>query len=265
MRFLSIASGSSGNCIYMGEGDTHILIDGGVSCKRITEGLKSLGIKPSELSAVCVTHEHSDHVCGLPVFLKKNHIPVYSARETLEKLKAQGILGESEEGLLHSVEPDRPFTVGEMNILPIAISHDAARPLAYRVNCGKKSAAVMTDLGYYSPYIVERMQNLDAVLLESNHDLHMLEAGPYPYYLKQRIMGERGHLSNECAGRLLNEILHDKMKYVMLGHISKENNYDELAYETVRLEINMGEGEYKADDFPISVAKRDVPSEIIEF
>ena len=264
MRFVSIASGSSGNCIYIGEGDTHILIDAGVSCKRITDGLHQLGIKPSELSCICITHEHSDHVCGLPVFLKKNEIPVYSAGETIERLRTGGPLSELSKDRFHKVEPDSPFLVGNMTIYPIATSHDAVRPLSYRVDCEGKSAAVMTDLGYYSPYIVERMQNLDAILLEANHDLHMLEVGPYPYYLKQRIMGEKGHLSNECAGRLLNEILHDNMKYIMLGHISKENNYEELAYETVRLEINMGDGDFKADDFPISVAKRDVLSEEID-
>lgn len=117
-----------------------------------------------------------------------------------------------------------------------------------------------TDLGYYDDYIIEHLKGLNAVLLESNHDINMLQVGSYPYYLKQRILGDRGHLSNENAGKLLSEILNDDMNTVMLGHLSKENNYEELAYETVCAEITMGESPYRASDFPICVAKRDLPS-----
>lgn len=117
--------------------------------------------------------------------------------------------------------------------------------------------AVATDMGHFDQYIIEHLQGLDAVLLESNHDVRMLETGPYPYYLKRRILGDHGHLSNETAGRLLNCILHDKLKKIFLGHLSKKNNYEELAYETVRLEIDEGDSPYGASDFSISVAGRD--------
>ena len=119
-------------------------------------------------------------------------------------------------------------------------------------------------MGIYNDYIVEHLKGLDVVLLEANHDIQMLQVGPYPYPLKQRILGERGHLSNESAGQLLCRILHDNMKKIYLGHLSKENNYDKLAYETVRLEIDMSDSEYRADDFDITVANRDIPSKIVE-
>ena len=123
---------------------------------------------------------------------------------------------------------------------------------------------VITDLGKYDQHIIERLQGLDILLLEANHDIHMLQVGNYPYYLKQRILGDRGHLSNELSGQLLGQVLHDRFKAVMLGHLSKENNYEKLAYETVRLEVSMGDTPYKGDDFPIYVARRDAVSQIIE-
>ena len=145
----------------------------------------------------------------------------------------------------------------------MSISHDAADPVAYLVSDGRHRVGVVTDLGYYDADIVSHMEDLDALLLEANHDIHMLQVGAYPYPLKQRILGERGHLSNETSGQLLGQILHDGMQHILLGHLSKKNNYDELAYETVRLEISLGDNPYRGNDFPIEVAKRDRPSSLI--
>lgn len=145
----------------------------------------------------------------------------------------------------------------------MSISHDAADPVAYLVSDGRHRVGVVTDLGYYDADIVSHMEGLDALLLEANHDIRMLQVGAYPYPLKQRILGERGHLSNETSGQLLGQILHDGMQHILLGHLSKENNYDELAYETVRLEISLGDNPYRGNDFPIEVAKRDRPSSLI--
>ena len=145
----------------------------------------------------------------------------------------------------------------------MSISHDASDPVAYLVSDGRHRVGVVTDLGYYDADIVSHMEGLDALLLEANHDIRMLQVGAYPYPLKQRILGERGHLSNETSGQLLGQILHDGMQHILLGHLSKENNYDELAYETVRLEISLGDNPYRGNDFPIEVAKRDRPSSLI--
>ena len=263
MRFVSIASGSSGNCIYAGTDNTHILIDAGLSAKRIEKGLFEVGLKPSELQAICITHEHSDHIQGLGVLTKRYGIPIYGTKGTLKEIKRSKYMGECEDELFHPVLPDAKFTVGDIDILPFHIDHDAADPVAYRIQAQNRSLAVATDLGHFNQYTIDHLLDLDAVLLESNHDLRMLETGPYPYYLKRRIMGDFGHLSNENAGRLLNCILNDRMKYVLLGHLSKENNLPELAFEAVRLEVDMGDCPYHADDFYMAVAKRDEMSEIL--
>ncbi|MEW4413668.1 MBL fold metallo-hydrolase [Clostridium sp. AN503] len=263
MRLVSIASGSSGNCIYIGSGNTHILVDAGISNKRIEQGLNEIGLKGSDLNAVVVTHEHSDHVKGLGVLARKHHVPIYGTRETLEEVAGMKSLGEYPGELLKPICPDVSFHVGDLELQPFSIDHDAANPVAYRVKHEKRSVAVATDMGHFDQYVIDHLQGLDALLLESNHDVNMLQTGPYPYYLKRRILGDHGHLSNENAGRLLSYILHDKLKHILLGHLSKENNYEALAYETVKLEIDQGDCPYRSGDFPIEVAKRDEMSQII--
>jgi len=165
--------------------------------------------------------------------------------------------------LFQVISPGKRFSIGDLIINPISISHDAADPVAYKVVNDDKSLAVITDLGNYNQAIVDELQGLDALLLEANHDINMLQMGPYPYPLKQRILGDRGHLSNERSGQLLCELLHDDFGTVLLGHLSKENNYEKLAYEAVRLEVTMGDNPYKAEDFPMYVAKRDSVTDII--
>ena len=263
MRFCSIASGSSGNCIYAGADHCHVLVDAGISGKRIESGLNSIDLKTEEMQGILITHEHSDHIKGLGVFSRKYEIPIYATPGTIAGIKESSSLGKMPEGLLHPIKADHPFQLGELDVHPFAISHDANEPSGYRIEQGGKSVAVATDLGKYDDYTVKNLKNLDAILLEANHDIHMLEVGGYPYYLKQRILGDRGHLSNELSGQLLCDILHDNLKHIMLGHLSKENNIPELAYETVRLEIDMGDCPYHADDFHLAVAKRDEMSEII--
>ncbi|MCD8224807.1 MAG: MBL fold metallo-hydrolase [Clostridiales bacterium] len=263
MRLVSIASGSSGNCTYIGSEHTHILVDAGISNKRIEQGLNEIGIKSSEIDAVVITHEHSDHIRALGVLARRRGLPIYGTQETLEEITAASSLGEIDPALLHAVLPDVEFSIGDLTLLPFSIDHDAANPVAYRVRNGRTQVAVATDMGHYDQYVIDHLQGLDAILLEANHDVHMLQAGPYPYFLKQRILGDHGHLSNENAGRLLNCLLHDHLRYVLLGHLSKENNYEALAYETVRLEIDQGDTPYHASDFSISVAGRDRVSQII--
>lgn len=263
MDFCSIASGSSGNCIFAGTNETGILIDAGISGKRVELGLNSIGRKGSEMQGILITHEHSDHIKGLGVLARKHHLPIYATPGTIREIKKSG-LGKIEDELFHEIHADEPFTLGELSVLPFAISHDAAEPVAYRVSDGEKSVAVVTDLGVYTDYTVRHLQNLNAVLLEANHDVNMLQVGSYPYYLKQRILGDHGHLSNETAGHLLCEILNDRLKGIFLGHLSRENNYEALAYETVCAEVTLGETPYKASDFPIFVAHRDMPSELLE-
>lgn len=263
MRMVSIASGSSGNCVYIGSSETHILVDAGISNKRIEKGLNEIGLKGNDLNGILITHEHSDHIKGLGVLARKYGIPIFSTKETLEEIGNKKSLGEYPQDLFQPICPDIDFMIGDLDIKPFRIDHDAANPVAYRVQHERKSVAVATDMGHYSQYIIDRLQGLDAILLEANHDVKMVEVGPYPYHLKRRILGDYGHLSNENAGRLLNCILHDKLKHIFLGHLSKENNYEELAYETVRVELTEGDSPYTAADFPITVAKRDDMSPIV--
>ena len=263
MRMCSIASGSSGNCIYVGSDHTHLLVDTGISRKRIEEGLKKLEIKGEEIDGVLITHEHSDHIQGLGVLSRKYELPIYATKGTIEGISGSTSLGKMPDGLFHTIRADEPFRLGDIEVKPFAISHDACEPTGYRFECGGRSAAVATDLGKYDEYTVSNLTGLDAVLLEANHDIHMLEVGGYPYYLKQRILGDKGHLSNELSGRLLCDILHDNLKHIILGHLSKENNYARLAYETVKLEVTLGNNDYKGEDLDMFVAGRDSVSDII--
>lgn len=263
MRLCSIASGSSGNCIYVGSEHTHLLVDTGISKKKIDAGLKELELKGEELNGILITHEHSDHIQGLGVFSRKYEIPIYATAGTIAGIQKSNSLGKMPEGLLHPIQTDVEFTLGDITIDPFRISHDASEPAGYRMNYQGKSVAVVTDLGVYDEYTVSHLRNLDAVLLEANHDTHMLEVGSYPYYLKRRVLGDKGHLSNELSGRLLCDILHDNLNHILLGHLSKENNYAKLAYETVKLEVTLGDNMYKGEDLDLIVANRDAISAII--
>lgn len=261
MRICSIASGSSGNCIYVGSDTTHLLVDCGISGKRTEQGLRELELSMGDMDGILITHEHSDHIGGLGVLSRKYGLPVYATEKTLEALKHTASLGSLDKELFQSIRPDEKFRIKDITVNPMHISHDAADPVAYRFSHGGKKVGIITDLGCYDEYTVASLQGLDAVLLEANHDVNMLQVGPYPYYLKQRILGKKGHLSNELSGRLLSSILHDGMKKIILGHLSKENNLAELAYETVRIEVTMADIPYKGDDFPIVVANRSQNSE----
>lgn len=263
MRLCSIASGSSGNCIYAGSDSTHILVDTGISKKRIEEGLLKLDVKGEELGGILITHEHSDHIQGLGVFSRRYGVPIFATPGTLLGIRQCKSLGAMPEGLFHEIHADQPFQIGDLDIHPFEISHDANEPCGFRIENAGKAVAVATDLGIYDDYTVENLKDLDGILLEANHDIHMLEVGPYPYPLKQRVRGDRGHLSNELSGRLLCDILHDNLQFAILGHLSKENNYAELAYETVKLEVALGDNPYKGDDIRLFVAKRDQVSEIM--
>ena len=262
MRLCSIASGSSGNCIYVGSDNTHLLVDTGISKKRIEDGLAEIGLTGEDINGIFITHEHIDHIQGLGVFSRKYEVPVYASKGTINGIHVCRTIGKMPEGLLHEINVDSVFRIGDLDVKPFSISHDANEPTGFRIEGEDKAIAVATDLGTYDNYIVENLKGLNAVLLEANHDTHMVEVGPYPYPLKQRVLGNKGHLSNELSGRLLCDILHDNLKCVLLGHLSKDNNYAELAYETVKLEVTMSNIPYNGNDIPLMVADRDKMSKI---
>ncbi len=265
MRFTSIASGSSGNCTYVGSDNTHILVDAGISKKRIEEGLGQLQLSLSDISAIFVTHEHVDHISAIHTILKKYDIPIYATAGTIKGIRNSDKKNEMADKEFITVSADNAVVVGDMIINPMTISHDALEPCGYRVYCGEKKVGIATDLGCFDDYTISSLKGCDALLLEANHDVRMLQTGPYPYQLKTRILGDRGHLSNEKSGELLCSLLHDKMKGIFLGHLSKENNLPELAYETVRVEIEMGDNPFHGNDFPLMVADRSNLSKVLEF
>lgn len=262
MRVCSIASGSSGNCIYVGEKGHHILIDAGISRKRIVEGLKELDVAPEELDAILITHEHSDHIKGLEMMEKKYQVPIYATGGTLDAIRQKDKNHVIPMERLFQVRADRPISLGGMEITPFRISHDAAEPVCYTVESDGHKVSMATDLGVYDDYTISYLEGSEVLLLEANHDISMLETGHYPYPLKCRILSEYGHLSNEASGSLLCKLLHDRLQHIFLAHLSKENNYPELAYETVKCQLwqEMGMQELP---FGLSVAKRDAISESV--
>ena len=196
MRLCSIASGSSGNCIYVGSDNAHVLVDVGISKKRIECGLNSIDMDVKDMDGILITHEHSDHMKGLGVLSRKYHLPIYATRGTIQAIQGMSSIGKMPEGLFHEVWEDQEFQIKDLTIHPFRISHDAAQPVGYRLNWKEQSVGIATDMGTYDDYTVENLKNLDALLLEANHDVRMLQVGSYPYYLKQRILGKWGHLSN---------------------------------------------------------------------
>ncbi|MCR5789987.1 MAG: MBL fold metallo-hydrolase [Lachnospiraceae bacterium] len=264
MELCSIASGSSGNCIYAGTSSTQLLIDAGISGKRIETGLHSLGLKPEDINGILITHEHSDHIGGLGVIARRYEIPIYATKGTIEAVKAIKTLGEIPEALFREIQTEEPFSIRDITIKPLLVSHDAAEPVAYRLQNGPHSVGVLTDLGCYDEKTIAHFQDVEALLIEANHDVNMLQVGRrYPYALKRRILGDKGHLSNEHCGQLLCKLLHPKLREILLGHLSMENNLPELAFETVRLEILMDPCPYRPEDFNISIAGRDERSALI--
>lgn len=266
MKLCSLSSGSSGNCTYVGSGHANILVDAGISGKRIEYGLNCIEIKPADLEGILVTHEHSDHIQGIGVMARRYHTPIYGTKETLQAICRIKSIGEIPAELLRPVLPDEGFYINDIYVEPFATSHDAVNPVCYTFTSEGHKIGMATDLGVYDDYIISRLSGSEILLMEANHDENMLLAGAYPYHLKQRILGNRGHLSNENSGRLLARILHEKIKYITLAHLSKENNFEDLAYETVRIEINKAIADtaltLKTDSL-LSVAKRDIPSEVL--
>lgn len=256
MRLCSLYSGSSGNAIYVGSNHTNILVDIGVSKKKVVQALYSIDILPEEINAILITHEHLDHISGLGVFLRQFQIPVYATKKTIEAIKNTNCLGKVDPTLFHEIIPERSFKIEEFRINPISIWHDAADPVCYTLTDGTKKISIATDMGDYDNHIVDALSDADAMLIEANHDIRMLEVGPYSYSLKQRVLGKYGHLSNERSGQLIKSLLNNHVKGVYLGHLSLENNYPDLALETVKTEIydNPFSNDYR--DFNISIASR---------
>lgn len=260
-RFCSLFSGSSGNSTYISSSDTAILIDAGRSCKQLMQAMQARTIDHKTISGLLVTHEHSDHISGLRVLLKKLKIPLFASSEVVEKLKWNKLL--SEDQVVYELDGNSKFTIGSLNISSFDTPHDSVHSLGYRILTpdGRK-IIVATDLGYIRENVREMLTGCDLVMLESNYDERMLSASDYPYYLKKRIASNTGHLSNEeCSKELIRLVKSGSTRFV-LGHLSQNNNLPELAYQTAFSAFEMN-GMREGIDFSLQVAPRSEPSEMV--
>lgn len=231
IKFCSLYSGSSGNSLYFSDGKTSLLLDAGLSAKRIFQSLCSIGEDPEDLSAILISHEHSDHIKGAGIISRKLGIPVYANEATWMSMEKS--LGKMKEENKVCFETGSAFSIGNIEINTFSIPHDASEPVGFNLFAGNKKVTVATDIGHIGPELLACFEGSDLLLLESNHDIEMLQVGPYPWYLKKRIAGENGHLSNEAAAEAIAHMAERGVCKFLLGHLSKENNFPELAYQTV--------------------------------
>ena len=255
MVFCPLYSGSSGNCAYVSDGKTGILIDAGLSGKQIVDALAQIGVLPETLSGIVITHEHSDHVKGAGILSRRFHLPIYANEGTWRGMAHQ--LGSVPPNLVRMFETGSDFYIDGLAVHPFAIPHDANEPVGFRVYAGARSVATATDMGYVRKDVLEELRRADMVLFESNHDPDMLLRNPhYSSALKQRILGRNGHLSNESCGRGICDLADREVRHVILGHLSGENNTPELAMDT-SLDILSREGITPNQDVCLYMAWRD--------
>ncbi|MDY5229719.1 MAG: MBL fold metallo-hydrolase [Eubacteriales bacterium] len=236
MDILSLRSGSRGNASLVSGGNTKLLVDCGVSGKSVTSALADVDVYPEDISAIAVTHEHIDHIAGIGVMMRRYHIPVWANAATWTAMESQ--VGKIDKSLVNIFDNDSSFEIGEIGVKPFSIPHDAADPVGYSFMCGDEKVAVATDIGELKKDLFEAIRGSKTVLLESNHDVNMLEIGKYPPQLKRRIRGKLGHLSNDDAGRAAEFLVLLGTERIILGHLSEENNYPELARQTVICVLN---------------------------
>ena len=254
IRFCSLSSGSSGNCQYIETDNTRILIDGGFSGKRIECLLSSIGVSPSTLDGILVTHEHIDHVKGVGILSRRYDIPIYANANTWAAMN--GTIGEVKEKNTKVFITEKDQDINDIIIHPFNIFHDAIEPVGYLIYYKNIKISIVTDTGWVNDTIKDKIKGSSLYLMESNHDVTMLKEGRYPWHLKKRIMSTKGHLSNEDAGRVLGEVLLGKGEIVLLGHLSQENNVPSLAHETVKNYIlNCGINVHK--DITLDLTYRD--------
>ena len=259
LNFCSLYSGSSGNSLYVQSDNTQVLIDCGVSSKKIEEALNSIEVDASSIDAILITHEHSDHVKGLATFSSKFNVPVFSTIETFNNMEK--ITSKIPNTNINYFKIDEKFSIGDLEILPFAIPHDAANPCGFNIFNHDKKISIATDIGHMNSSILKKLEGSSFLLLESNYDTEVLKCCSYPFILKSRISGPTGHLSNDVAGKTITYLLKSGLKTAMLGHLSKESNFPELAYSTTVNEI-LSNG-IDENSFNLSVASRDFPGKLI--
>lgn len=268
LQFCSLSSGSSGNCYIIRSESTALIVDAGISGKRIFEGMAALGIEDSRLQGLLLTHEHIDHVKSVRILSKKKEfLNVYASEGTWEAV-ADCVSIEKH----RTVFAGRRFTVGDIEIKPFALSHDATEPLGYTFSCGGRKISIVTDTGVVTEEIHSEIKDSDILVLEANHDVHTLHFCKYPYTVKRRILGDYGHLSNEVAAEEICRVCRERERageggederflQVVLAHLSKENNFPEMAYQTVKNVLEEHEI-YIGEKLSVNIIERDKISPI---
>ena len=244
----TFASGSSGNAALFSRNGTHILLDAGISCRRITSALRSLDLAPEDLSAVLITHTHTDHISGLATIVRSWDVPIYASSLTAEGI-ARRVAGAV--GRLRPFEPGQALPIGAFTVIPFATSHDAPGSTGYRLD----EAGALTDSGYVTADAAKSLCGVRLLLLEANHDEALLRSGPYPYYLKRRILSAQGHLSNAAAAEFAVSMAQNGARELVLAHLSAENNTPDLALSAVS-----GALDDAGFSVRVSVAPRSEPS-----
>jgi phosphoribosyl 1,2-cyclic phosphodiesterase len=240
-----LASGSGGNSTVLASSRTRLLVDCGLSCRETCRRLASQGIAPESLSAILITHEHSDHVAGLHVMAKKFRLPVYMTEPThgaWQRQNKDSAGNRVQAERLETFDPGRPFIVGDIDVMPFTIPHDAADPVGFRFLAEGLRVAIATDLGFIPPNVRDQLRACDGLVLESNHDLEMLRVGPYPWAVKQRVMSRVGHLSNESLADFLANDYDGGAAFLILAHLSEQNNHPDLARVAAERALGMRQG-----------------------
>jgi phosphoribosyl 1,2-cyclic phosphodiesterase len=254
MRVCLLASGSGGNSIYIQNGSSSVLIDAGLTGKRIEERLQGIGVDPSTLQGIVVSHEHSDHIKGVGILARRYHLPVWLTEGTLNASK-KTFRGTEQ---IHVMDNDEDFSIGDLAFQAFQLPHDAADPVNFVVTDGNAQVAIATDMGVMTQLVYQRLREVDFVVIESNYDLKMLMDGPYPWDLKKRISGRHGHLPNDGAAETLCNLALEGLQQAVLAHLSEKNNHPDLARETCQdMLVHRG-----IRNFSITVAAQDRPGDI---
>lgn len=262
-RFCSLFSSSSGNSTYIASSKTGILVDAGVSAKKMKEALLGRDIDPAKLGGIFITHEHSDHIKGVRILASTYKIPVFATEGTMQYLEENGTVNSK---FPFEVIPYEGIQVGDIFIKPFRTPHDSKESCGYRIEFSDgQKAAIATDIGRITDEIKGNLLGCELVMLESNHDIGMLQNGPYPYALKRRILSETGHLSNIACADMTAELVSRGTSRIFLGHLSRDNNFPDLAYQTNLSAIKEKTGATAGIDFLMEVNKVENTMGIIRF
>ena len=264
LHFFSLGSGSCGNCYYISDGEIAILIDAGVGIRRFKRNMRDYGIKVSNIKAILITHDHADHIKAVGTLGEKYGIPVYTTPEIHKGINKSYCMTEKLSTCVRYIEKEVPIQIKNFQVTCFEVPHDGTDNVGYSIEVGGKVISFLTDLGEITPVAAKYINKTNYLILEANYDEEMLDMGPYPQYLKERIKGPNGHMCNKDTANFLAENIHEGLKFVGLCHLSKENNHPDLAYKTIELSLR-SRGIIIGKDLQLTVLKRNTPTGIYSF